>query len=111
LTSLRDRLKLALSETPAEGEPSAAELAERINALKSAQAVEAAPVRMKAPKTRMELIRKRAVSSQELPSASKPVTPQVSQAEDEKPEEEDPSPSPSPFRVQVRRRGGQQTLF
>jgi hypothetical protein len=34
LTGLRDRLKVALSSTPADGEPTAAELAERIKALK-----------------------------------------------------------------------------
>jgi N12 class adenine-specific DNA methylase len=111
LTSLRDRLRLALSETPAEGEPSAAELAERINALKSAHALEAAPARMKAPKPRMELIRQRAVPPQELPPAPKPETLQDSQAEDEQPREEDPSPSPSSFRVQVKRQGSQKTLF
>jgi N12 class adenine-specific DNA methylase len=42
LTSLRDRLKVALSSTPTEGEQSAEEIAERIKALKGAQTVEVA---------------------------------------------------------------------
>ncbi len=48
LTELRDRLKDSLSNAPApegEGRPSAAELAERIKALKAAHTIEAAPRR------------------------------------------------------------------
>ena len=45
LESLRDRLRLSLSGTPAEGEPTAADLAEKIKALKAANVVEAAPQR------------------------------------------------------------------
>ena len=41
LEALRDRLRMSLSGTPAEGEPSALELAERSKALKVANAVEA----------------------------------------------------------------------
>ncbi len=49
LTAHRDRLKVALSGTPAEGEPTAAELAEQIKTLKAARVVEAAPSRVKRP--------------------------------------------------------------
>ncbi|VTS00593.1 dna methylase : Helicase, C-terminal OS=Blastopirellula marina DSM 3645 GN=DSM3645_28052 PE=4 SV=1: Methyltransf_26: SNF2_N [Gemmata massiliana] len=47
LTDVRDRLKAALSGAPTEGEPDAAELAERITALKAAHGAEAvsAPIR------------------------------------------------------------------
>jgi len=45
LTNLRDQLRTALSATPAEGLPSTAELAEKIKALKAANAVEAVPQR------------------------------------------------------------------
>jgi hypothetical protein len=45
LTSLRDQLRTALSATPAEGSPGTVELAEKIKALKAANAVEAAPQR------------------------------------------------------------------
>jgi hypothetical protein len=39
LTVLRDRLKIAMSGTPAEGEPTATELAEQIKAMKAAQSL------------------------------------------------------------------------
>ncbi len=45
LTDLRDRLRVALSDHPVADEPSAAELAERVAALKTAQAIEVATER------------------------------------------------------------------
>ncbi len=50
LTGLRDRLKTALSGTPADGEPTTGELAEQIKALKAAHVIEAAPARVRAAK-------------------------------------------------------------
>ena len=49
LTGLRDRLKAALSDTPKEGEPTAAELAESIKTLRASHTVEAAPLRKQKP--------------------------------------------------------------
>ncbi|MCE9561835.1 MAG: hypothetical protein K8U57_07255 [Planctomycetes bacterium] len=49
LTAFRDRLKAALSGTPAEGEPTAVELAEQIKTLRAAHGAEAAPSRVKKP--------------------------------------------------------------
>jgi N12 class adenine-specific DNA methylase/SAM-dependent methyltransferase len=99
LTGLRDRLKMALSETPAEGESTSSELAAQINALKSAHAVEAAPARMKAPKPPMKLIHQR-------------VEQQEAKAEDENPETQGEEESPqTSFRAQVRPRSGQSRLI
>jgi hypothetical protein len=50
LTGLRDRLKVSLSGTPVEGEPSAGELSEKIRALKDTQVIEAAPQRVREKK-------------------------------------------------------------
>ena len=94
LTLLRDRLKTALSETPAEGEPSAGELAEQISTLKASHALEAAPTRMKV-KPRMELIPNKAEKHEAKPDDENPGT-----------QGEDDSPSTS-FRTQVRFRGYQ----
>jgi hypothetical protein len=58
LTGLRDRLKVALWGTPAEGDPTAAELAKQIKTLKAAQVIEAAPVRVR-EKPRAEVVRRR----------------------------------------------------
>jgi hypothetical protein len=83
LTGLRDRLKTSLSGTPAEGEPSAAELAEQIKTLKASQQVEAAPVRPK-QQARMEKVRRRV----------EPVA--EHQAPEPKPEEQKPEEKPEP---------------
>jgi hypothetical protein len=45
LTALRDQLKVGLSGEPKEGEPTAAELAEKIKTLRAGQVIEAAPKR------------------------------------------------------------------
>ncbi len=99
LTSLRDRLKVALSEKPVEGEPSAGELAQGITALKSSHAVELAPMRMKSQRPRMELIHER-------------VELQDAKPEDDNPEDqgEDGSHSNS-YRAQVSGRRGHQRLL
>jgi len=57
LIALRDRLKVALSGTPAEGEPSASEMADQIKAVKASHTVEAAPTRVKPQKPRIERTR------------------------------------------------------
>jgi hypothetical protein len=105
LTTLRDRLKTALSETPTEGEPSAAELAEEIKTLKDAQVIEAAPVRVK-PAPRIELVRRR----EEQPPTSRPEQkPEVVRPEDASDGgEEEPG---STFRDQVKQRSIQRSLF
>ena len=51
LAGLRDGLRAALSGTPAEGEPTAAELAERVKTLRATHQVEATPARTKARPT------------------------------------------------------------
>ena len=58
LTGLRDRLKVSLSGTPAEGEPTSGELAEQIKALRAAHVVEAAPARIR-DKPRANAVRRR----------------------------------------------------
>jgi hypothetical protein len=89
LTGLRDRLKVALSGTPAEGEPAAGEVADKIKALKGSQVVEAAPVRVR-DKPRVE--------------ARGRVEPEPPQEPPPKPEDQpdDPPPPPS-FRAQVKK--------
>ena len=100
LTGLRDRLKVALSGTPAEGEPTAAELSERIRALKASHHIEAAPVRVR-DKPRIEIVRRREepphVAAPEAPAATVPETKPV----DGTPEDEDTTPGA--FRERVRR--------
>ncbi|MCE9567409.1 MAG: hypothetical protein K8U57_35865 [Planctomycetes bacterium] len=100
LTALRDRLKVSLSGTPAEGEPTAAELAEQIKALKDGHVVEAAPLRVKKGK----------------PDAPKPVNPPVVEESHELPKAEEPPPEDDDkpvisFRSKVRPTGTQQSLF
>ena len=111
LTGLRDQLKLALSATPAEGEPTAGQLAVKIKAVKGAQTVEAAPARMK-PKPRAELVRRRIEQEKpreaEEPPAPRQEAPQevIAIAEDE-----DNASSRGSFRAQVRVKGRQLRLF
>ncbi|OWK39469.1 DEAD/DEAH box helicase family protein [Fimbriiglobus ruber] len=96
LSGLRDRLKIALSGTPAEGEPTAGELAEKIKALRESQVVEA-PMRV-TPKPRAEIRRR---------VEEKPVEPEA-------PVEEAPLEEvrpPESFRRRINRGGAQQTLF
>lgn len=105
LTTLRDRLKVSLSETPTEGESSAADLAEEIKTLKAAQAIEAAPVRMKAAQ-RAELVRRR----EEQPA----ITQQEEKQDDVKPKDESDGAEDEQgceFRNQVRRKSYQRSLF
>jgi hypothetical protein len=98
LTVLRDRLKIALSETPKEGEPTAAELADQIKVLKAAHVVDAAPTRLSAVKS----------------EAPKPVSEEPKEepakAEEPPPSDDDGKPAIS-FRVRTGRGGTQQTLF
>jgi hypothetical protein len=106
LANLRDRLKVALSGAPAEGEPTAAELADRIKALKGAHRVEAAPTRVR-EKPRVETPRRR---------ADQPARPQEPPHEQEtapEPKVDDDKPDDSPpnsFRAQVKK-NVQPTLF
>ena len=95
LAALRDRLKVALSGTPVEGEPTSGELAGQITALKASHHVEAAPQRVK---PRIELVRKRVEVKVEEPKA--PIV--------EEPREER---RPVSFRQRVASRGGQMSLF
>ena len=57
MAGLRERLKMSLSNKPAEGEPTAAELAERIKSLRASHQGEAAPARVKA-RPRAESVRR-----------------------------------------------------
>ncbi len=95
LTALRDRLKVALSGTPAEGEPTGPELAEQIKTLRASHQVEAAPVRVRKVEPRKPGPK---VDIQALPVPE----PVVEEAEE-------PEPVPS-FRQRVSR-GGQMSLF
>ncbi|WP_238602664.1 DEAD/DEAH box helicase family protein [Fimbriiglobus ruber] len=95
LSGLRDRLKIALSGTPAEGEPTAGELAEKIKTLRESQVVEA-PMRVKS-KPRVEVRRRVELE----PEAKEPTT--------EMPEPEEAPPVS--HRMQVRRGGTQMSLF
>jgi N12 class adenine-specific DNA methylase len=106
LTVLRDRLKVALSETPAEGEPTAGEMADRIKALRGSHQVEAAPVRVR-EKPRAEAVRRRAERSVEAPKEGVAQEPVEEVKPDDKP---DDAPPPSSFRAQVRK-NVQQSLF
>jgi N12 class adenine-specific DNA methylase len=100
LTGLRDRLKTALSITPAEGEPTAAELAERIKTLMGSHKVEAAPARPKRV---------------EKPKRVEPMAPveepkQEAPKPDAKPEDDDHASQGASFRTRVRK-SVQQSLF
>jgi len=100
LAGLRDRLKVALSGTPAEGEPTAAELAEQIKVLRANHQVEAAPARVK-PLPRAEKVRRKEEPNAEA-KAQESEPPVV---EEERPRE------PQSFQARVARGGGQMTLF
>ena len=91
LTGLRDRLKVSLSGTPAEGEPTAAALAERVKALRESHKVEDAPARVKA-RPRAETVRRK---------------------DEAKPAEkvEEPEPVVESFRDRVRAKSVQRGLF
>ncbi len=108
LTDLRDRLKLALSGTPAEGEPTAMELADRIKALKGSHQVEAVPVRIR-EKPRVEHVRRRAEVAHEVP---KELPPEPEATPDTKPDDDKPDDAPptGSFRSQVRK-SVQRSLF
>jgi hypothetical protein len=58
LTALRDQLKVALSGTPKDGEPSTAEVAEQIKTLRASHAIEAAPARLRAEKPKVAVVRR-----------------------------------------------------
>jgi N12 class adenine-specific DNA methylase len=103
LTALRDRLKVALSGTPTDGEPTAGELAERINRLQGAHKVEAAPPRVR-EKPRLDPQRRRPEPEEvreERPPAVKP--------EDDPPDANDPGPAS--LRVRARVKSRQPSLF
>jgi hypothetical protein len=104
LTGLRDRLKVALSGTPAEGEPTAAELAERIKSLKASHHVEAAPARLK-PAPRAEAVRRRIEQVKQAEEQKPSAVPEV--VEEVKPEDEGTgtqgAASPPPFAARMKR--------
>jgi hypothetical protein len=107
LTALRDRLKVALSGTPTEGEPTPAELAGRITALTASHRIVAAPARVRegprsAPAHRSE-------SPTEAPSAEMPAdNPPPVKPADSLPDNEHTAPRTYRDRV---RKSVQRTLF
>ena len=106
LTVLRDRLKLALSGTAAEGEPTAADLGAEIKRLRAVQVIESAPVRAKAA-PRPEPVRRRVDQPPPTPpEEEKSVTPPPA----DEPAGDAGEPQ-SRFRDQIRRRSVQKTLF
>jgi hypothetical protein len=108
LTGLRDRLKVALSGTPAEGEPTTGDLAERINALKASHEVEAAPARARAAKPRAESVRRKPESEKPVEEA-KPEEPKPAEEKPDAPPDDDSPPS-VPFQQRVRK-SVQMSLF
>jgi N12 class adenine-specific DNA methylase len=90
LTGLRDRLKVSLSGTPAEGEPTAAELAGQIKALTASHQVEAAPARLR-PTPRADAVRRRVEQPklERVESEAKPEEPKPDATEVPKPVDED----------------------
>ncbi|WP_238602679.1 DEAD/DEAH box helicase family protein [Fimbriiglobus ruber] len=109
LTALRDQLKTALSGTPAEGEPTSGELAEKIKTLKAAHAVEAAPARARMEEKKVEPIRRRV--EPEKPVEEVRIAPPEVALVAERPVAEEPEERPMPsFRHRVGK-GGQMTLF
>jgi N12 class adenine-specific DNA methylase len=105
LTLHRDRLKVALSGTPAEGEPSATDLAGEIKTLKAAQVIEAVPLRAKVP-PRAELVRRKVEQPEMKQQDHKP--------DEIKPEEGSDSVEDEPnkqYRQQVKKRSYQKSLF
>ena len=99
LTTLRDRLKGALSGVSTEGEPTAAELSESIQVLKTAHRIEVAPARLR------DLPRIATGRWQEEPTAAAPESP-VAQAPETEPEDgtpEDDGVNPGGFQHRVRK--------
>jgi hypothetical protein len=89
LTDLRDKLKAGLSERaaePKEGEPTAAEVAEQIKALRASNTVEAAPTRAgsrgaaRAERPVTARIRERAEGKPEPAEATEPAAPEPAKA-------------------------------
>ena len=104
LTGLRDALRAGLSDKaePKEGEPTVAELAERIKALRAVQAVEAAPVRVQRKKP--EPVARRRAEVIALPTPEQePQVPPPPPADDED--------DPQAFSRRVRAKPAQWTLF
>jgi N12 class adenine-specific DNA methylase len=99
LTGLRDRLKTALSIPPAEGEPTAAELAERIKTLMGSHKVEAAPARPK-----------RVEKPKRVEPVEEPKLPVEDSKPDAKPDDDDHASQGASFRTRVRK-SVQQSLF
>lgn len=104
LTGLRDRLKTALSGTPADGEPTAAELAEQIKALKASHVIEAAPARVREKRP----VKVEPVKAPKPEEAEKPVEEPKQAAEEAKPEnppEDDDAKGggPAPFQQRIKK--------
>jgi hypothetical protein len=104
LTVLRDRLKAALSDAPKEGEPTAAELAEQIKALRASHTAEAAPIR-KQKQVAATVPAPQPLPPPEQPSKETPPSPA---------DDEDSGPGEAPpaiFQHRVRGKSIQQSLF
>ncbi|MBP3954371.1 DEAD/DEAH box helicase family protein [Gemmata sp. G18] len=86
LTGLRDRLKVSLSGTPAEGESTSAELAERIKSLKAGHLVEAVPARVREkPKAERRRVERIIPAAEEAKPVEEP-KPEETKPADDKPE-------------------------
>jgi N12 class adenine-specific DNA methylase len=109
LTVLRDQLKLALSVTPAEGEPTAAEMAKRIKALKASHAIEAAPARVR-ERPRAEAVRRRVDAPLSPPEPTPVQEIPVPQISEDATTEGSGGATPSGFQGRVRK-SVQRTLF
>ncbi|OWK45567.1 DEAD/DEAH box helicase family protein [Fimbriiglobus ruber] len=111
LTGLREGLKAALSGAPAEGEPTAAELVDRIKALKASHAIEVAPARAR-ERLRVDAVRRK-VEAPQLVSppepAPKPEIPDLPIPEDTSPDGAE-NGAPGAFSARVRK-SVQRTLF
>ena len=103
LTGLRDRLKVALSGTPVEGEPSAEELAGQIKDRKASQQIEAAPARVRL-QSNVEPLRRKAERQQAVPQS----TPRVANPDNPKVGEDDAHGGS--FRLRVSPKAAQKTL-
>jgi hypothetical protein len=103
LTGLRDRLKVALSATPAEGEPTAAELAGRIAATKAAHVVEATPSRVRKPAVKAETPKPIPPVPEETPEEAPPKAGEPPPSDDERPA--------GGFRARLRPKSVQRSLF
>jgi hypothetical protein len=101
LEGLRDQLKLGLSEHPPEGSTPTPELAERIQALRAANTVEAAPERtgtrkaVRAERPVTARIRERLVEKPVVETPTKTAEESVPSVIEEKPKPEEP-PAPPP---------------